>query len=450
VKWAALAVALAAIIPLAAWLRRNPREVPKIWVVMGFLPFVVQDAHLYMAAISWAGWPGFVKGAEVSVIDLLALALYLSLPRNGFTLPFRLSMALYFLAVLLSAFQTPVPIATLFYAWQLARMFLVYAVVAKACADERVVPALLTGMTIGLCLQACVSLWERFGLGILQAGGTLGHQNYVGLVSHFVTFPAIALLLAGERGWQPIAGPLMGLISAVLTVSRATIGLLGIGFLGLFSLSILRQPTSRKVLLLAASVAVASIAAPFVLSSFAERFAAQQPEGNYDERAAFEKAAGMIISDHPMGVGANYYVVSANTGGYNTRAGVAMVIGSDSANVHNIYYLVTAETGYLGLVTFLLMLLQPLVVAFRYGWRCRDRRGDLLLGFGMSLFIVYVHSYFEWIFITFSAQYMFALVAGSVAGIAMQLGYRRHSQAANQVAPVSPNAIAPIARTRSN
>jgi len=417
---------------------------------MGFLPFGTGAFHLYMAAISWPTWPGYVKGIEISVLDILAIALYLSLPRNRFTPPFRLSMGLYFVAVLLSAFQTPVPMAALFYAWQLARVFLVSAVVAKACVDERVVPALFTGMTLGLCFEAGDALWQRFGLGILQTGGTLGHQNYLGLVSHFVTLPWLALLLAGQRGWQPMVVPLMGLITAVLTVSRATVGLLGIGFLGLFGVSALRQWTSRKAVILMAFAALATVILPFVLSTFAERFEVQ-PQGHYDERAAFEKAASMMISDHPMGVGANYYVVVANTEGYNSRAGVASVIGSDSANVHNVYYLVTAETGYIGLASFLLMLLQPLVVAFRYGWRCRgDRRGDLLLGLGMSLFIVYIHSYFEWIFVTFTAQYMFALVVGSIAGLATQLGYMRRSQAGDHTAAIGANTVAPVATMRSN
>ncbi len=402
---------------------------------MGFLPFGVGAFHLYMAAISWPGWPGYVKGTEISLLDLLALALYLSFPRSGSALPFRLSMALYFVAVLLSAFQAPIPTAALFYVWQIARMFLVYTAVCKACVDERVAPALLTGMTIGLCFEACDAIWERFGLGILQAGGTLGHQNFLGLMSHFVTFPCLALLLAGERGWLPIVAPLAGVFIAVLTVSRGTIGLVGVGYVGIFILSAVRRWTPRKALLLVAGLAAAGILAPFILSSFNERFGEQPAQqGNYDERAAFEKAAELMISDHPLGVGANYYVVAANTEGYNSRAKVAYIIGSDSANVHNIYYLVAAETGYFGLFAFIVMLLQPLIVAFRCGWRNRgDRRGDLLLGFGVALLMIYIHSYFEWIFITFQAQYMFALDAGLVAGLATQLGYWRRSQVSSHL-----------------
>lgn len=432
-KWAALAVALASIVPLASWLRRNPRHAPKLWTLVGFLPFAIGAFHFYMAAISWPMWPGYVKGIEVSILDLLAVALYFSLPRSRHPLPFRLSMALYFSAVLLSALQAPVPTAVLFYAWQLSRMFLLYAVVARACADHRVVPAILTGMVIGLCFEAFHAIWQRFALGMLQPGGTLGHQNYLGLMSHFVTFPWLAMLLAGERTWQATVGPLAGVIIAVLTVSRATIGLVAAGSVALFSLSALRRWTTRKSLFFMAGLTISCIVAPFVVSSFGERFNGRPSAESYDERAAFEKAAGMMISDHPMGVGANYYVVAANVGGYNARAGVAWVIGSDSANVHNIYYLVTAETGYVGLIAFLATIFQPLIVAFRCGWRNRsDRRGDLLLGFGVSLLIVYIHSYFEWIAITFSAQYMLALSVGLVAGLATQLEYWHQFKRSNR------------------
>lgn len=419
---------------------------------MGFLPFGLGEFHFYVAAISWAYWPGYVKGIEISVLDVLALAMYISLPQTRQPLPFRLSMVLYFLAVLLSAFQTPVPMATILYAWQVARMFLVFALVVKASDDERVPRAILTGMTIGLCFEACFAVWERFGLGMFQVGGTLGHQNFLGLMSHFVTFPWLALLLAGEKGWLPVAGPLAGLIVAALTVSRGTVGLMGAGYVGIFALSGLRRWTRRKALVLAAGVACFCVLAPVILSSFETRFSEQEAtpgyDPSYDERAAFENAAKNIILDHPFGVGANYYVVAANTGGYNARAHVSWTSGSESANVHNIYYLVTAETGYIGLVTFALMLLRPLIVAFRCGWRNRkDRRGDLLLGLGMSLLMVYIHSYFEWIFITFQAQYMFALDAGLVAGLATQLGYWR-SPVGNRRSV--GNAIRPMAKAVRN
>src|SRR5262249_1882990 len=150
VKFVVLAIALVSILPLAGWIRRSPQHTAKIWTLMGLLPFVITvGPHpLYIAIISWPGWPGYVKGTELSALDLFALAIYLSQPRAKHPTPFLLSMGFYFIAVLFSAISAGVPMAALFYAWQLARMFLVYVVVTRACSDERVVPALLTGMAI--------------------------------------------------------------------------------------------------------------------------------------------------------------------------------------------------------------------------------------------------------------------------------------------------------------
>ena len=414
--------------PISDWLRRRPQAQTIAWTLIGFLPFAIAPLHLYMALVSWPFWPGYVKGAEISVLDLIAIALYLGMPRTADELPFRLTMAAYFVAVVLSALQAGTPPAALFYAWQLARMALVYAVIAKGCAaDPRAAPAILNGMVIGLAYQALDSLWERFGHGVLQAGGGIGHQNLLGLMTHFVVFPCAALALAGARGWRTPIGPGAGLVVAVLTVSRATIGLAGAGYAALFALSSVRSWTPRKAVWLGMALAGLAVLVPVVQMSLAQRFEKVPFDVNgYDERAAFEAAAKMMLADHPLGVGANSYVVAANTRGYNARAGVAYVAGSEGANVHNVYWLVAAETGYPGLVTFLAMLVQPLIVAFACGWRARkDPRGDLLIGAGVSLLVVYLHCNYEWIFVTFSPQYLFAIDVGLVAGLATELGYWR-------------------------
>jgi O-antigen ligase len=103
---------------------------------------------------------------------------------------------------------------------------------------------------------------------------------------------------------------------------------------------------------------------------------------------------------------------------------------SRAAPVHNIYWLSLAETGYLGLVALLILLFRPLNVALRCGWQNRgDERGGLMIGFATTLLMVYVHSYFEWVFFTTQIQYLFAMTAGMVAGLAQEMGYWRHAKA---------------------
>src|SRR5262245_16015205 len=79
------------------------------------------------------------------------------------------------------------------------------------------------------------------------------------------------------------------------------------------------------------------------------------------------------------------------------------------------------SSGYLGLIAFVLLLLRPLTVALRSGWRNRgDRRGDLLVGGTVdrvySLFLrMDLHH--------LSRPYMFANTAELLAGLAQQRGY---------------------------
>jgi hypothetical protein len=427
-KWVILISALAGVLPLAAFIRRYPSIARSIYLLMGMLPFA-QSAipHLNIALISWAAWPGFVKGAEFSALDLVALAVYLTLPRAPSPVPFRLAMLFYFFAVLLSSLRAEEPVAALFYPWQLARMFLIYAVVAKACVDERFVPSLLTGMAVALCFEAGVVLWERFALGELQPSGNFVHQNTLGLVSHFVVFPYLALLLGGYRRGPAAAISLSGALIAVLTASRATIGLAGFGYAVLFSLSILRRGTQWKAAIGLVGICGLAVLALLAASSLERRIAAA-PISEYDERAAFESAAASILADHPMGIGANNYAYVATVEGYSRQARVVSVDLSKSPHVHNSYWLTAAETGYIGLIAFIVLLARPLTVAFLCAWRSRDDyRGELLLGLGTALLVVYIHAAFEWIFLTVEVQYMFAMTVGMVAGLAQQLGYWRRA-----------------------
>src|SRR6185437_9519236 len=114
------------------------------------------------------------------------------------------------------------------------------------------------------------ALWQRFGLGILQTGGTVGHQNTLGIISHIVIFPFCALMLAG-RGKLPPTVVLCGLIIEVLTASRATIGLGAIGFVLVFLISIMRQWTLRKSAVLLLAVITFATLTPLALLSLEQR-----------------------------------------------------------------------------------------------------------------------------------------------------------------------------------
>jgi hypothetical protein len=423
VKWFLFALALASLIPIVRWVRGNPRVLPKVWMAVGALPFVWGIfPKREIAIIGVPEWPGFAQGFNISLLDLIIVAIYFSTPRARHTaLPCKFSFFFYVGAVLLSAFEAGNPTATFYYVWQLLRIFMTYAVVARACADPRLSTALLKGLALGLCFEAGVVTWQRFVIHYVQAPGTFTQQNMLGLAVHFVIFPFFALLLSGEKEWQPATIPVLGAMIDIFTASRAALGLAGGGFSLLFLLSVLRTWTARKASILAAAVLVLVVLSPVAIRQFDLRssvFGVSDDGG----RAALNNAAEAILSDNPMGIGSNNLVVFANVRGYYERSEVGAK--NSITFPHNIYWVTAAETGYVGIVAFIFFLTRPLLLALLCAWRNRsDRRGDLLLGLATSLIVVYIHSYFEWIFFTDQIQYIFAIDIGIIAGFAEQLGY---------------------------
>jgi O-antigen ligase len=425
VKWISLAIWLAAMPVVINWLRRNPTQAPKAWMLLGLLPFWERPFHLLVAPMSW-NWSGLVKGAELSVVDLLAICLLQVLPRTHQNFPFRMTFGFYFVAVLISVLPSEAPVASLFSLFQLARSYLLCAVVVKGCyADNRNTEALLKGIGIGLCIEATIAMVQHFAFGVSQAGGTLGHQNALAMVTHFINFPFLALMLSGANEGLAIAVPVAALMAVFATASRAAIGLEGAGFIMMFWISALRQWTPRKATVARVGVVLILIMTPLLVMRVESRRAGEHRGlsnfTNVDDRTQFEAAAGLMLKDHPFGVGPNMFVV-VSLKGYFQQVGLGW--SQYGSTVHNVYWLVAAESGYLGLVTFVIMLGQPMVAAFRCGWRNRnDRRGDLLLGFGVSLLMVYIHSLFEFELMMLEEQYIFFIAIGIIGGVAQQLGY---------------------------
>lgn len=429
-KWLVFAVGLAGILPLAVWLRRDSRNLQIGWMAIGAVPFVW--GILPKREIVLAGqpdWPGLTQGFDVSALDLILVAAFLALPRNRPTaLPFKSSFALYIGAVLLSALQARHPTASFYYVWQLLRIFMTFAIVARACADPRLATALLKGMAIGICVEGVVVGWQRFVIHFVQAPGTFTTQNMLGIAMHFAIYPFFALLLSGEKGWQARSVPVIGVLIVIFTTSRAALAFAIAGLSLLFALSILRRWTPRMTRMLAVAVFTAAVLSPIAYRQFSYRFQStetiQEDDGG---RSTLIAAAQLMLAEHPMGIGANNYVVVANMEGYSKRANVDLL--NLGTYPHNVYWTALAETGFPGLLALMVLLLRPLSLALSCAWHNRkDQRGDLLLGLATSLVIVYVHSFYEKDLLVDQIQYLFAMNLGLIAGLAQQLGYLSRRQ----------------------
>lgn len=403
------------------FLKSNPQKRVWAYFAIGFMPFVMGWLNLDAAIINYAGWPGHTKGFIITILDSLALAIIVTSIAPLKKLPLLGVFLAYLFAAFLSVAFSNQPVTSSFYAFQLARGVLLFVAVASIMRDPRAIHWLAYGLAAGAIFQGVVTIEQRL-TGAVQAAGTMGHQNLLGFMLHFVTLPLMALLLAGKMHKINMLGVLFALIAVALGASRGTVAFAAVGLSILFALSIARQVTGHKLKMLGLAVLAFAVVAPLALSTLERRFGGSPVATGLDsERQAFERAASNMWSDNPMGVGANQYVLVANTQGYSQRAGVIWNFGSRSAHVHNLYLLAAAETGWIGL--FALSSLFGWVtirgVAFAFGNR-RDPRAEIVLGATVAVLAAGLHSLYEWIFVTYQVQYVFAISLGIVAGIIRQ------------------------------
>jgi hypothetical protein len=419
VKWIFIAALLVLIPALTGVLRGNPRYRPHVAFLMGALPLFVVP-YLYVAPISWAGWAGPVKGIEVSLLDAVALAVVLSTPRVPIPLSLKLSFGIIVLAIGISTSVGYQTMPALFYAWQLLRAVLLFTAVARLCAADRRAPlALMAGLGVALVCESIYAAFQFHG-GDFRPGGNLGHSNFLGLASDFVVFPALALLLGGRRIVGPVLIVAAGFLIAVVGGSRATLGLFAIGSLLTIVLSLFQGRTSKKMAFAGAAALMMLVSAPLVIWA-AERRTEVDKLSSDEDRASMKLAATMMVTDHPLGVGADQYVLVANMAGYSARAGVPWNESDRAAPVHDTYYLVTAELGFLGLVG-LLSLFGSLIV---FGWKALGRAtgddsSELIPGLLGAMIIVAVHISYEWVFMHFVLHYMLAIAAGLLVALVMR------------------------------
>ena len=318
-KWIFILALLISTPVLAGMLRSKPRYLVHTCFMLGVSIFVL-GPKLWVAPIAWPAWPGPVKGMEISFIDGISVALIASTRSVRIPWSIKLSFSIFCFAVVVSTFAAFQPMAALFYAWQLVRTALLFIAIARVCVTNRNAPAaLLAGLGLGLMFEAALVAWQ-YDRGAARPGGNFGHPNFLALGSELVVFSTLASMLGGRRLLWPAATIMAGFVIAVLGGSRAALGLFAIGVILTTFLSIQHKKTSRKFAFAGVLALLLLVSAPVMIWAAGRRSEAVKASSDA-ERAAMKLAARMIIADHPFGVGANQYVVIANTGGYSARAG---------------------------------------------------------------------------------------------------------------------------------
>ena len=418
-RFVALALILASLPVFIGLLGKNTTNRDWAMAAMGLLMFLVGALQVDAAIITWPAWPGTSKGVLVSPVDMLALAMIATRPGRDNRIPFAALSILWLIPTALSLFPSKVPIASAFVLVQGVQLILFATAVAGELTRPTALPRLVQGLSLGLIIQAGFVIQQKL-TGVIQATGTMGHQNSLGMMVELTLLPLMGYVLEGGKGRLCYAGVAAGLLIAAGGGSRGTLMFLALGIAVLVLFSLLRGMTARKGKILALGVGAAIIFVPLSLATLKDRFGEHTMVTEETEREAFKRAARAMADDHPLGVGANSYVTVANTQGYSKNAGVIWNSGSRSAPVHNMFLLTRAETGRLGEIALYLLLI---AVAGRGLVTGRSIRAPLLggatIGAGAATVAIVAHNHFEYVFSLAPIQRLFWLDASIVFACVM-------------------------------
>lgn len=408
-------IAILAAFPCFLLLLKSPRTRQWLYILLGALPFLYAPLNLDGSLISWPQWPGHTRGLTLTIVDPLAAAICVRYARNLPRPPYLWCFIFYFCALLPALFFSGQFLPGSFFVFQTLRItvyfYAIYLVVGQGAILQ-----VAYGIATAMIFSGLLSAYQA-ATGAAKAPGLLDHQNLTGLAINLCTPFVLAIAL---RSNKLIFAAALGAaaIGAIAGGSRATIVFLGIAIFLTLLIGILSTP-SRKVWAFTGFACLMLIfAAPFAIQKLSDR--ADEGFTIDAERVAFEKAAHLMISDNPMGVGLNQFVGAANVGEYFSRAGVRWGVGARSTSVHNVYLLSRAEGGILGLIGLLTLLSVPPFGAIRAFVKRRGELRDVSMACGLALLLAALHSQYEWVLVTVTPQYLLAAMIGVISSLEMR------------------------------
>lgn len=433
-RWLAVvaAVALAAFGGTA--LRRFPRWIPLFALLASFLPFVNLDST-DIDLVADPFYRGESNGVTVTLVDVLAVALFTALPFEGRIGPYWKTRLVYLAIAVLSVINTEVPIYTWFAVWKLVRAYFYLSVVGRICAQPALAPWLVTGLGVGVVYSAVIAAYQRYVLHWYQSMAHFPHQNTLGMAANLVFPIGLALLLHGKKWKLPLVVVAAAGFCVVLTLSRGALMMLAIACTMVFVGSFLRRPTLHKGRVAGAFSLGAALVVAKSWDTLVARFE-HAPRQSEMAREKFNEAASMMLSDHPLGVGLNQYSYVLSHDAYAVAVKLPAVDRDGLA--HHIYWLTAAELGWAGLAAYVALLAVPLALAVHGAAIARrdDVRGDVLLGCAVALLVMYIHGTAEWVARQMPTTYLFWAIAAIVWGLARAVRADRDRE--QELAPAAP------------
>jgi len=421
-------------IPVASWFGIRYRWAERM-LVAGALFSTCYLIDINFVSLEW--YRGDTRGFEFGVTDWMIISLMIVMARAPrwkkrrpeLLPPNSTLMIAYFLLAVLTIFIAYVPVYAGFGVFKILRAMAVYWVAYNYLRSEDDLRFFVMVLGAMVAFQFMLVMQDRMG-GIYRAKGSTPHSNTLAMYINMMNMIFLAFVLGDRQGgprhyfyWGAFG---LGTVIVLATFSRGALAMMVMGYGGVTLLSLYDRPRRHKFravgLMLLAALPLVIRVAPAII----ERFETAPIESELGRHMANDAALAMA-RDTFFGVGINNYSHAINETDY-----VSYIPGeNDRGIVHNIYYLHASEMGWPGLVVFLLMIGNFILMAIRYILRRRDDITSwMATGIFVGMITMWLQSWLEWAFRQTYLTVEFFMLAGFLAALPrLQRSIRRERRA---------------------
>jgi hypothetical protein len=398
--------------PLIGWMASDSRKAQR-WL-FGLLIFMTSwhINKLTLMVHSIEEYRGATKGFELSVLDVVAGALLIAAGRRPDRMwrwipPGTLLYLFYVAMSYISVFAAPNPLYVNMAAWRFLEQIVIFVAAYNYLREEEDLRVVLRAVAATLCFQAVVVLKMKYVNHIYQVYGWFEHQNALAMWAYLCGLPLLATALGPCRR-RDLPWCLMGYgASAVIVeaaLARASLLAFILGTALVVAFSWRDRLTVRRVAIPAVLAIVAAVGLLFTLPTLIHRFGESRNKESSELREMLVKSSKLMLADSSIGIGWNNFAIVINKpyrygapiDEWTESRGMRVNESEAKPQPESHYWLLLAETGYPGLLSYLLF------IGITTWWCLRAARqwkgtlaGAFLAGLVIALIITYAHSTVE-------------------------------------------------------
>ena len=399
--------------PMVGFLIRNRPALQKVtFLLMCFMVtsgfFRAQEWGLTIHPILYRGHSrGFhFYWAEVAAMVLICAHMFGNWRRFRFFPPGFWLYMIYCTLCLISIVNAPVPLHSLYAAFKAYKVVLIFVAAYNFIRSEEDLRFALVALGIVMFWQLIAVLNQKYLEGIYQVWGTFEHQNSLSMFTIMIASVFLAVAMGPKRPSSVYFAIAYIACAAIVqsTLSRAGLFMFAGATMFVVAASLIDKPTRRRLGVLASLACIGILGLAMTLDTIIKRFGDKGNDESKRTREHLNIAASKMLHEYPLGIGWNNFAETINfpwwysehIDNYYRSVGNKVDKKYKKGVVESLWWLHLAETGYQGLIGYL-------VVIFVFLWwnaqnaiyYRRRYLGAVSIGLFVGPFMNYTQSFLE-------------------------------------------------------